>query len=68
MYHYHCTIKALLLTLLTADAFLLGGAVREIRSEPRSGDLLASSLAGEGIEKRLEMGQKEWKKRPSPAY
>ena len=41
-----CTITiALLLTLLTAEAFLLGGAVRDIRSDPRSGDLFASSLA-----------------------
>ena len=40
--HY---VTRVTLTLLTAEAFLLGGAVRDIRSEPRRGDLLASSLA-----------------------
>ena len=43
--HYVVICTRVILTLLTAEAFLLGGAVRDIRSEPRRGDLLASSLA-----------------------
>ena len=55
------SLYSVILTLLTAEAFLLGGAVRDIRSEPRRGDLLASSLAEiSGEEEREDRLAETW--------